>query len=391
MASVVLLPDVPEPLPAPGPGPGPQPGDAVTLAAIERALGARVGPFADLVVEQGLVPTELQVAALRSTAELGGWENLFALRRGVSAPGTSTPGEPLPEFDVRDRVRMVKTYTPSSGSLELDRDYAQQGQPGERLELHVLHPEWELRPAVLAGLERCFLFDRIPLVPVDSTAAPCDLTAAYPWLTDPSAVWGVEWTSLAPSTEPDGTNGLSVANGNGLYANGNGAVGVLPEAAWAPLQGWDCVERGGGVFLALPGGYGAPWPSAGVRVVVRRPAWTVVNGLDWQPGHVWQDDDVLEVPLPYAAAAALVEAWRLARPRLTPLAQVAAAGQVPMWPTPQEAATELTRMTLRHFRPDTRPPEDRLVGPYRRRLPGGSIGGFADARSGGYGRVVANG
>src|SRR4029453_6172056 len=105
----------------------------------------------------------------------------------------------------------------------------------------------------------------------------------------------------------------------------------------------------------------------------------------------WQDDDVLEVPLPYAAAGAMGEAWRLAPPRLTPLAQVAAAGQVPMWPTPQEAATEFTRMTLRHFRPDVRPPEERLVGPYRKRLAGGSSRGFADARYGGHGRVVANG
>jgi len=380
----VLTPAAPAPLAAPlvpaaagaAGTAGPQPGAEVTLAAIERALGARVGPFADLAVEQGLVPVEVQVAALRSTAELGGWENLYALRRGVYAPGSTggTPGAPVPSFDAGDRVRLVKTYTPASGSLQVDRDYTRNAQPGERLELHVLHPEWELRPAVLAGLERCFLFDRIPLVPWDAPPGlvPGDLTAAYPWLTDPGMVYGVEGTDGTPAPpDPGDPNG-----GDGVDAD-----------SWRPCYGWDAVLRGGGVVLLADGGY----PAASTRVVVRRPAWTVVNGADWAAGHVWADGDVLEVPLPYAAAAALVEAWRLARPRLTPLAQVAAAGQVPMWPTPQEAATEFTRMTDRWFRPDVRAPEDRLVGPYRKRLPGGSSRGFADVRYGGYGRIVANG
>src|SRR5262245_5878930 len=412
-----LLPPAPAPTGAAATADGGAPGDAVTLAAIERALGARCGPFADLVVEQGLLSTEVQVAALRSTAELGGWENLFALRRGVYAPGTSTPGAPVPGFNAGDRVRLVKTYTPSSGSLELDRAYAGLAQPGERLELHVLHPEWELRPAVLAGLERCFLFDRIPLLPAGSTAAPGDLTGAYPWLTDPASVWGVEATTAGPSgalstlggegAEADGLNSTASApwnsaplgalndrlndrlNDNGPWAGSFATNGLLPET-WAPLYGWDAIQQAGRVFLVVPGGASGAWPTASLRVVVRRPAWTVVNGADWAPGRVWADGDVLEVALPYAAAAALVEAWRLARPRLTPLAQVAAAGQVPMWPTPQEAASELTRMTARHFRPDVRPPEERLVGPSRQRLPSGDTRGHADPRFGRAGPVVAN-
>jgi len=374
VTSGVLVPVPQGPLQPPQP-PGPAatpaaaatnggaPGDIVTLAAIERTLGARVGPFADLEVEQALLPTEIQVAALRSTAELGGWENLFVLRRGTYAPGYPPPINP-PPFDPYDRTRLVKTYTPSSGSLEVDREYNTAPLHGERIELHVLHPEWELRPAVLTGLERCFLFDRLPLVPVDSTATAGDLTGAYPWLTDPSSVWGVEAATMVATVE----NGLA-------------------DTAWVPVWGWDAIQRTGGVFLLLPDGCGGWWPNGAngavngtngsLRVLVRRPAWTVVNGLDWAPGHSWADDDVLEVALPYAAAAALVEAWRVARPRLTPLAQVAAAGQVPMWPTPQEAAAEFSRMTARHFRPDVRPPEERLVGPARKRLPGGATGGHA--------------
>ena len=372
MTSIVLSPDSPGepqalngPLGAPRSGPGVIPGEAVTLAAVERGLGMRVGPFGDLTAEQGLAPTEVQVGALRSTAELGGWENLFLLRRGVYAPGTATPGEPVPGFDPRDRVRMVKTYTSSSGSLEVDQDYVSNVVPGERLELHVLHPEWELRPAVLAGLERAFLFDRVPLLPNGATSVPGDLTAAYPWLTEPSQVWGVDWTPVPGAA--DGTQSASL------------------EAMWGPMGGWDAVQRAGGVFLVLPGG---AYPADGVRVAVRRPAWSVVNGADWVPGHEWRDDDVLEVALPYACAAALVEAWNLARPRLVPMTQTG------MWPTQAEAAAVFTRMTARWFRPDMRQPEDRLPGASRRLLSGGGHRPHWEARSGGHGgsaRIIVNG
>ena len=336
--SIVLLPES-----APVPGPV-QP--TVTLASLEREVGRRVGPFGDLVVEQGLAPAAFQSNALRSTADLGGWENLYALRRGVYGPNGTNGDDPIPGFVEDDRVRLVKTYSPESGTLEVDRDYAVNAVPGERIELHVLHPEWELRPAVLAGLERCFLFDRLPATN-GTNGAPngngngTALTTVYPWLTEPSMVWGVE---ALPAD-----------------ATGIGGVAVGP---------WEAILSAGGVWLVIPGEY---WPTTSVQVLVRRPAWTVVNGQETAPDHVWDDADVLEVALPYAAAAAHVEAWRLARPRLAPLVQT---GPTPMWPTKEECAAELTRMTNRWFRPDVRPPEERTP----RSATGGGRGAFWNAR-----------
>jgi hypothetical protein len=371
--AIVLSPVEPLAPPQP-PTPYPPPAPPVTLADVERALGARVGPFADLVVEQGLVPAQLQVAELRSSAELGGWENLYALRRGVYAPDANpnppNGGDPVAGFDVRDRVRMVKTYLGDSGTLELDRDYLVNAVPGERLELHVLHPDWELRPAVLAGLERVFLFDRIGLVDNGNGTDPLDLTIAYPWLVDRSQVWGVEW--IPPAAWQ--TSGLWGGRGQ-------------------PVAGWDALQEGPNVVLDLPGS----WPGAGngtngtgnglvnLAVLVRRPGFSLVNGAEWVPGHVWADDDLLNVPLRYAAWAALVGAWEVARPRLVPMTQTG------MWPTQQEAAAQLTRETNRWFRPDVRPPEDRLVGPWRLRMPSGSERPHWDPALRSRGRLVANG
>jgi hypothetical protein len=310
-----------------------QAGEPVTLAAVERALAVRVGPFANLVVEQGLAPAVFQCAALRSTIELGGYENLFALRRGMMADGTLVPG-----YDARDRVRLVKTYTPASGAIEVDRDYSQNCAIGEWIELHVLDPDAELRPAVLAGLERCFALDRLPLDLTNggtggngwgSTAA--DVTALYPWVSEPSQVWDVEVSPTATTTPPAAPNG---------------------EGDYTPVPGWGVVLRAGNVFVVLPG---CGWPAQGVRAALRRPLWTLVDGLEVLPTHVWDDGDVLSVALPYAAAAAHVEAWRIARARLVPVAQTG------MFPSRQEAAAEFTRATARFFRPGMRPPEERLV------------------------------
>lgn len=365
--AVVLLPTGPEPTP-PEPPYGPRPGEGVRLADVERALGQRVGPFADLMVQQGLAPAQFQVEALRSSAETAGWENLFVLRRGVYAPAAGTtppppgvpagvlPGDPIPGFNARDRTRLVKAFMPESGSVEVDRDYLTVPVAGEALELHVLHPEWELRPAVLAGLERVFRYDRIPAVPaLDPLLPPPDpplpvgpLTTYYPWLTDRSMVWAVEW-------------GPSTATGAPAVSNPYGVVGQ-------PLRGWDALQGAGGVFLQLPyGNRGAASPTT-IWVGVRRPGWSLVNLAEWQPGHIWHDFDLLSVPLPYAAAAAHVEAWDVARIRLLP---GAVAG---MARSENDCGRELTRQTVRWFRPDVRPPEDRYPVASRLTLPGGRSG-----------------
>ena len=243
MTSVVLLPEEhgPPPVP-PGPGPVPFPGEAVTLAGLERALGVRVGPFADLTVQQGLAPAQFQVDALRSSAETAGWENLFVLRRGVYGAGAvfpAVPGEPVPGFVPGDRTRLVKSFAAESGGVEVDRDYGQAPVPGERVELHVLHPEWELRRAALDGLERVFRFGRIPLVPpAPALEVPLGaLTEAYPWLTDRSMVYGVEY---GPLSDPVAAEGVSAGNPYGVLG--------------LPLRGWDALQGDGGVVLQLPWG-----------------------------------------------------------------------------------------------------------------------------------------
>ena len=90
--------------PVPGPiGPGPS-----SLAAIEQEIAARVGPFALLEVltgDQG----SLTVEVLKSTLDLGGWEDLSLLRREATQPA--------------DRVARVRAYDPALGQLQPDRRY----------------------------------------------------------------------------------------------------------------------------------------------------------------------------------------------------------------------------------------------------------------------------
>ena len=128
-------------------------------------------------------------------------------------------------------------------------------------------------------------------------------------------------------------------------------------------------------------------PASTLWVLVRRPGWSIVNGADWLPGHVWADDDVLDVPLPYAAAAAHVAAWRVARQRLTPGASTG------MALSENDCGRELTRQTSRWFRPDVRNPEDRYPPAARLRWPGGGGSGphWSPRSGGGGGGWIANG
>ena len=313
------------------------------------------------------------MGALRSTAELGGWENLFLLRRGVYAPGTAQPpGSPCPASTPGTGCAWSRPTPPPPGSLEVDRDYAANAAPGERLELHVLHPEWELRPAVLAGLERAFLFDRVPLLPAENqTTAPGDLTGAYPWLTEPSQVWGVDWTARAgvgrrPTrlalrrARPGGDVGAH--GGLGRRAAGGGRVPGPPGRGVPRGRG-----AGGGAEAGLERGQrGGLDPRA--RVAGRRragggPALRLRARPWWRPG-TWPGPAWCPWPRPGCGP-----------PRRRP-------------------PPCFTRMTARWFRPDmSASPRTACPGP-RGACSAGAATGPTGRRSGGHGgsaRVIVNG
>jgi hypothetical protein len=130
---------------------------------------------------------------LGSNAILGGPENLFLLRRGVTDAGVVvTP------FDVADRVRMVQTYDSGAMRVVVDRNWRNPMYPSELAEFVHLHPLLELRAAVLAGLRRCFLEELVAGVVVTSGYADMDLTFQYHWITDPSQVLRVQYGSMRP-------------------------------------------------------------------------------------------------------------------------------------------------------------------------------------------------
>ena len=111
-----------------------------TLAELEAETAARVGPFALLEVltaDQG----SLTVEVLKSTIDLGGYDDLYLLRREANQEA--------------DRVARVQAYDPTLGQLQPDRRYVTSPIPCEPVELHHLPPDL-LRRGVRAGLRRTF-------------------------------------------------------------------------------------------------------------------------------------------------------------------------------------------------------------------------------------------
>jgi len=310
---------------------------ATTLREIEQEVARRVGPFQLRWVHnpsagepEGPASTTTTVAipAVRSALDLGGLEDMYVLRRGRLRDGTRLPGvlhvvNPDPDipprdivlnYDPGDRIRLVRQYRAQEGVLEVDRPYVYPPLDDEEIELHHLDPELELRPAVLAGLRRCFVVDRLV---VDTTASVSgriiDLTVQAPWLLTRDQVYDV----AAPSGHP--------------------------------LVGWRVGAFAGGLFLTI-----GEWGMGRSVVVNRRPvpAATLAFGPD-QTGELtvragtvnepWDDDDAFPIPLDYAAAAGHIEGWRTARPRLSLVSQTG------MWAEQKEAAAEFTRVATIFF------------------------------------------
>ena len=116
---VVLLPLVPTPT-------APVQTGVCTLAEIERLTAERIGPYALLEAAPGSSGADVLVDALRSSIDVGGYDDLYVLRRDA--------GQAV------NRVARVKQYDPALGQLGVDRTYLDPPEEGESLELHHLDP-----------------------------------------------------------------------------------------------------------------------------------------------------------------------------------------------------------------------------------------------------------
>jgi hypothetical protein len=285
---------------------------SITLAQLEREVARRTGPFFQAAQDSSTPTTSTTTAAymptLKSSAILGGPENLWLLRRGVLASGAPTP-QPI---DPADRIRMVQTFDSSAGRVVVDRNWRNAMQPNELAEFTHLHPEQELHQSVLAGLRRCFLQETVG-AGVTSGYGDMDLTYQFPWITGPSQVARVQYGWMRP------------------YAD-------------APFEA--TLQEGHVMLRGAWGGY-AP---ASVWVTALRPAWSWVNDAESTTGPT-QDDDLLSVDLDYAAAAGHIEAWHLFPSHLF----AAAAGNLQA--TQEMAAREFTRQSMIWG-----PPPNRRIG-----------------------------
>ena len=163
-----------------------------SLAELEAETAARVGPFALLEVltaDQG----SLTVEVLKSTIDLGGFDDLYLLRREAGQAGR--PGG------------AGQAYDPVLGQLLLDRRYVTSPLPSEPIELHHLAPAL-LRRGVRAGLRRCFCQFWLALDGEDEgdPDAPCVPAARAPSTSPPTPGAGCAspsrcWTCSTPSTD----------------------------------------------------------------------------------------------------------------------------------------------------------------------------------------------
>jgi len=272
-------------------------GGAVTLADIEREVARRTGPFfmayQDTGVPTSSTATSALMPSLKSNALLGGPENLWLVRRGKFVDPEQTPID----VDPLDRERMVQTFDSNAGRVIVDRNWRNPMAPGEVAEFMHLHPSQELRPAVLAGLRRCFFEDRGRVYMNSSSGI--DLTALLPWLT----------------------------NGDQILRARGGWQGTGPDLPF------EAVHQAGHVLLIGVNVAGGSWVSA------MRPHFSWVNGMDSTTGPQ-DDDDTLAIDLDYAASAGHIEAWHLFPSRMF----AAAAGNLQA--SQEMAAREFSRQAM---------------------------------------------
>lgn len=250
----------------------------VRLMDIEERLARRVGPYFKYKAEDTSGANSVVVKRLKTTVDVGQFDDLFILRRGIYWDDSQ-----VLDFGEDDRVRTIASYDAVSGSLIPDRPYILAPQPQERIELHYLDPEQELRVAALEGIERCYFWDNV-LVASTGALREIDLSSSLPWLDDRSSIVGVDYaipSSIIPSS----------------------------RVAWNRE-----VSRKGVIKLQTD------WVGPGsLYLDVLRSHKTLVNGEDSLIGPN-DDFDILYVDLEYAARAGHVQAWVDFPDRMTPAA-----------------------------------------------------------------------
>lgn len=269
----------------------------VTLARLEQEVARRTGPFFQAAQDPSTPTTSTTTAAymptLKTSALLGGPENLWLVRRGVRVDGSPTSLV----VQAADRARLVQSFDPSAGRVVVDRNWSNPMQPDELADLMHLHPEQELRVAVQAGLRRCFFVDRGRVYP-NVSGSITDLTVTLPWLIGPDQV-------------------MRLTGGADTSAGGDRPFEPYSQAGHVLIKG----------------------ASSGDYVTALRPVWSWVNGADSATGPT-NDADELMVDLDYAASAGHIEAWHLFPSHL----YAAAAGNLQA--TQEMAAREFTRQSL---------------------------------------------
>lgn len=271
-----------------------------TLAELEQEVSRRLGPF-QIQTTDPTVPTTSTVGyavvpALQSLLGLNTVDNLFLLRRDAVATD--------------DRQRMVMDLDPTSGRVQVDRTWQNPPTPGEQLEFHHLDPAQELRPAVLAGLRRCLLQERVLLGP--GYIYEADLTIVIPWVTNASQVQRVQ-TGPYPSSWPGWWGGPLDVPFETFMECGHVWIRISGGIAWGPFYG-------------------------GLLLTLIRPGDSIGATGDGSCGDApVDDDDLIAIPIDYAAAAGHIEAWHRFPARLQ---SASASG----WQaTQKQAADEFTR------------------------------------------------
>lgn len=310
------MPIVLDPSPSsPGPTPPATP-TTPTLAQIDVAVARRTGPFyfltADPQSPTTATPSYVNVPELQSTIDQDIATNLYLLRRGVLLDGSPTP-LPIPSYD---RIRMIYSVDASNGRVQPDRPWQQSPYPGEQFEVHHLHPDRELRVAVLAGLRRCFFEDRVQLAP--GYYYEFDVTTLLPYVTDQQQIRRCQ-VGPWPSGWPGWWRGPL----------------DLPFASFGD---------GGHVWLRISGSvyWGPFW--GGVLLTLHRDHFSYVNGQD-APAGPQNDTDVMACPLDWAASAGHVEAW------VRFPAKLQAAAATGLQASKQEAAAEFQHQGYLHRLP----------------------------------------